>query len=323
MVAQLAVKKFLEGPLRPYIQSGRIRLTHFNAFRGSNSYEDCDAAVIVGRIQPSPGAVEALARALYWDDPKPLLLGYGYSYFYSTRQMLDGSVEKERVQQHPDARINAILFQLREREIEQAVDRLRLIYNIDPKDVFLLTNIPIEAEITATARWWQFHGAGGSRMGRAILQSVERVGTITIGGQKYDAAVLPFRRELRRRFPKIFPSLDSAKDCWDDGGGLNGGQTQIELLFGNAPQLIVKYRRRGIGGPASHAIVARRPVAAPQMPKNGADDPNPADSKFAPTARNSDPYQTSQDDLQAVAEIALQRLIPEAKIISIDNKSGR
>ena len=69
------------------------------------------------------------------------------------------------------------------------------------------------------------------------------------------------------------------------------------------------------------------PRSGPTRAQNGTDDPNPADSECVPTARNSDPYLTSQDDLQAAAEIALQRLIPEAKIISVepsvDNKSGR
>ncbi|MCH8060465.1 MAG: hypothetical protein IIA11_08400, partial [Proteobacteria bacterium] len=79
VVAQLRVSAVLEGPLQPYIDADRIRMTHFCAFRGLNTFEDCDAAIIIGREQPSPGAVEALARALYWDDRKPLLLGLGYA----------------------------------------------------------------------------------------------------------------------------------------------------------------------------------------------------------------------------------------------------
>jgi hypothetical protein len=328
VVAQLAVTKFLEGPLQPYIDSGRIQLAHFNALRGLNSFESCTSAVIIGRVQPSPGAVEALARALYWDDPKPLVLGLNqYTRKTSTRRMADGSTQTEWIDQHPDPRANAILQQFRERELEQAVDRLRLIYDIDPKDVLLLTNIPIEAEITAAAPWRQLHNAGRNRIGRAILQSIEKIGTITIGAQDYEAAVLPFSRESGRCFTKIWPSLQSAKDSWDDGGGLNGGRSQIRIIFGNTPHFIVTYRRPKQPGRSCHALVAIRPTAAPHVPKNGTDDPNPADSECASTAPNSDPYQNSQDDLQAAAKIALQRLIPEAKIISIepsvDNKSGR
>jgi hypothetical protein len=242
--------------------------------------------------------------------------------------MADGSTQTEWIDQHPDPRVNAILQQHREREIEQAVDRLRLIYDIDPKDVFLLTNIPIEAEITATATWPQLRDAGLNRIGRTILQSIEQVGTITVGAQDYEAAVLPFGREPRRCFPEIWPSLQSAKDSWDDGGGLNGGRSQIDIIFGTAPHLILEYRRPGQPGKSCHALVA---VRAAHAPRNGDHDPNPADPECVPTGRKSPPatansicpYPNSEDDLQAAAEIALRCIVPEAKIISVKTKNGR
>ena len=330
VVAQLRVATVLEESLKPYIDAGRILVTHFSALRGLNDFEDCDAAIIVGREQPPPGAVEALARALYWDDPKPLMIGWGYSRLQAKRRMADGSTKTERIHQHPDTRINGILRQIREREIEQAIDRIRLIYNPDPKSVYILTCIPIEAEITATASWQQFLGTVQNRIGQAILRSVEQIGTITVGSETFEAVVLPFGRELGRCFPGIWPSPEAARDSWRDGGKLNGGCLQIELLFGIAPHLILTYRRPGQRGRHCRALVAIRPTGAAHMPSDGNGGANPTAIRCASTGRKSppsaipiDPYTNSEDDLRAAAEIALQRLIGPAKIISIETKDGR
>ena len=74
---------------------------------------------------------------------------------------------------------------------------------------------------------------------------MEVVGTITLGAQAFEAAVLPFGRELGRCFPEIWSSPNAGRDGWRDGGGLNGGCFQIELLFEYARHLIVTYRRPG------------------------------------------------------------------------------
>ncbi|MDX1400326.1 MAG: hypothetical protein R3245_00245 [Kiloniellales bacterium] len=317
VVAQLPVEHLLKDALKQYVQAGRIQLAHFNALRGSNEFEDCDAAIIVGRAQPSPGAVEALARAIFWDDPKPLLLISTYIKMSTMRRMADGSEEEEYVQRHPDPRINAILIQLREREIEQAIDRTRLIHNAEPKTVYLLTNLPIDVEITAAAKWRQLSQAGTSRIGRAILESVERVSVINVGAQDYEAAVLPFGRELGRCFPEIWRSVQSAKDSWDDGGGENGGRFQMNNLFGFAPHLLVSYRRPGQRrGPPSRALVAIRPAAAPHTVDNGQTVPDTMVGGCASTPRKSPPI-NPPDDLEVVAATAVGRLIEGAEIISI------
>ena len=92
----------------------------------------------------------------------------------ATRHMADGSTETESVQRHPDPRIDGILRQIREREIEQAIDRIRLIYNLESKTVYVLTSVPIDADITVSASWARFREAGRNRIGQAILKSVEQ-----------------------------------------------------------------------------------------------------------------------------------------------------
>ncbi len=208
-----------------------------------------------------------------------------------------------------------------------------MIYNRDPKSVYLLTCIPIEAEITATASWRQFLGTAQNRIGQAILKSTEQIGTITVGSETFEAVVLPFGRELGRCFPGIWPSPDAARDSWRDGGKLNGGRLQIELLFGIAPHLILAYRRPGQRGQPSRALVAIRPTGAAHTPSDGDGGANPTDIRCASTAPTSPATAMSDDrpplpaiarstisddDLRAAAMAALHRIVGPVPVLSIE-----
>ena len=54
---------------------------------------------------------------------------------------------------HPDHRAQALLEQVRERELEQAVARLRLVHRVRPATVYLLTNLPLNLEIATVTTW--------------------------------------------------------------------------------------------------------------------------------------------------------------------------
>ena len=54
---------------------------------------------------------------------------------------------------HPDPRAQALLEQVRERELEQAVARLRLVHRDRPATVYLLSNIPLNLEVTTVTTW--------------------------------------------------------------------------------------------------------------------------------------------------------------------------
>ena len=54
---------------------------------------------------------------------------------------------------HPDPRAQAILEQIRERELLQAIARLRLVHRTKPATVYVLTNIPLDLEVTGVATW--------------------------------------------------------------------------------------------------------------------------------------------------------------------------
>ena len=54
---------------------------------------------------------------------------------------------------HPDPRAQALLEQVREREMEQAVARLRLVHRDRPATVYLLTNLPLDLEVAEVMTW--------------------------------------------------------------------------------------------------------------------------------------------------------------------------
>lgn len=130
-----------------------IKLDHFGAIRGSNAYKDCSVIFITGRNAPSPPAVEAQARALFWDEVEPLkydeagkLKPRGQSTTHLPLE-LRGFTGQERgvnVNAFSDKRIEALHKQIREAETVQAIARLRLVHTDYVKRVYLLGNLPVE-----------------------------------------------------------------------------------------------------------------------------------------------------------------------------------
>jgi hypothetical protein len=174
-----------------------VHLAHFGAVRGIDEWKNIDTVVIIGRNQPPITAIEDFARALYFDDPQPLILNAelidqdrGYS-------MRDGTLIGVPVQVHPDTRIQAIMEQIRERESEQALDRLRLVHHVGrPKQVILLSNLPLNITVDRLASW-QDMTAKGSRLDQAW-------GRQTVG-------VMPLEKTwLAKSHPDLWPSVGAA-----------------------------------------------------------------------------------------------------------------
>ena len=106
--------------------------------------------IVVGRHQPPILEIEALGRALYYDRLEPLILLQTDQderrLLWSERRgyrMRGGRADVE-VETHPDPEMQALLEQLREAEMVQAVDRLRLIHNDTPKRVVIVSNLVLD-----------------------------------------------------------------------------------------------------------------------------------------------------------------------------------
>lgn len=237
--ALLVSYKKAEEPFSQLLAGKPVAVAHFGAVRGRNDWKDCAAVIVVGREQPRPHAVEALARALYAKDPEPFVVLGDYVDQMRPLRLADGKAHYEVVKVHPDPRCQRVLEQLREREIEQAVDRARLIHNPAPKSVFLLTNIPCDITIDRVVSWPELR-AGGSRLERAFSRT---------GG------VLPLSyAELARVFPDLWRSAKAAEgDLARDPE--NTPAAQIRTLFGDRGYFRLRYRRPGQRGKASPAVV--------------------------------------------------------------------
>jgi hypothetical protein len=86
--------------------------------------------------------------------------------------MHDGSRREVKVKVHPDRRVQAVVEQVREAEMIQAIDRLRLIHNEKRKTIYILCSIPLDLPIDELVTWKQL--AGDRRLTDALADCDER-----------------------------------------------------------------------------------------------------------------------------------------------------
>lgn len=159
---------------------------HFGAIRGRNDLER-DRVLIIGREEPRALAVEEVARAFASDEPEEFQTG-PYEDEPRGLRMADGSSKAIEVRTLPDPWSVRILRQIREAEIEQAIDRARLIHNAEPKRVEILSPVALDITVGRALSWAEFK-AGGTRIERAIET----------------ARVVPLSaRQMRAHFPEIW-----------------------------------------------------------------------------------------------------------------------
>ncbi|GGW39912.1 hypothetical protein GCM10011452_30390 [Gemmobacter lanyuensis] len=181
--------------------------THFGAVRGINAFTNRQTIILIGRKQPPASAVEAIARAYFALDARPFDLGDG-SYDVRRRALQDkmGRAHSVTTQVHLDSRINRILWQVREAEVIQALDRVRAVRF--PRRVLLLNALdlrrldddPATEELGVPAdrcMSWPEIRNGGNRA-EAVLEA--------------SGGFLPVApKALVQIAPEIFPSLEAAK----------------------------------------------------------------------------------------------------------------
>ncbi|MFP5511545.1 MAG: hypothetical protein ACLGJC_00440 [Alphaproteobacteria bacterium] len=124
---------------------------HFGAQRGMNMIADCDGYYLIGRLQPPPEQIESGAMALWGDaaEPPPWLNPTGgeetryphhIGYYH-----IDGEVlARAHVPMPEDARMRAVLAQIREAELIQADGRARGAHRTTPAYVYHRGAIPLE-----------------------------------------------------------------------------------------------------------------------------------------------------------------------------------
>jgi hypothetical protein len=211
---------------------------HFGAIRGLDGFKNYDSVIVAGREQPPPVVVENMARALFGADQERLLLTGEYVPQMRGHRMRDGTRTAVVVQVHPDPRVQALVEQIREREIEQMVGRLRLVHRAVPARVFLLSNLPTALPVHRLASW---HEVIPTKLEQAIAAG---------------RGVVPLSAaELARAHPSLWATEREFKD-WQRRKGV---QVPIRDNYWNLHPLseatLVSYRRAGQSRGSPHTAI--------------------------------------------------------------------
>lgn len=161
--------------------------------------------IILGRDEPSVEDAEQRAMAIWYDTKEPIdrILPDGGRLNYPKEVRAYTSRDKgerlKRVSVHPDPRVQAIVEQVREAEMLQAIDRLRLVHSERRKTVYILCNIPLDIPVDEPVTWKQL--IGDRRLVDALAECDKR---------GWD--VLPLAaKELPRLFPDFWTSAKAAE----------------------------------------------------------------------------------------------------------------
>ena len=236
-----------------------IACGHYGDVRGKNRWQEYPSALILGREEVTPWALEDLTRPFLADDPEPLIPlvnDAGVScYVQQTRgrRLRDGTVVPVVVNVHADIRCQEVHEQIREAELLQAIDRVRAIYN--RRLLVLLNNLCLDVTYDAVVSWAELK-SGGNDLDRAFAKDGQTVWLTNPG-------------ELARCHGDIWKSKDAAKKCIDRTGGDTFPRVLLKegtdkRLLGKCPPLCisVRYQRPGPGQQPCMAWVNAQPGEA-------------------------------------------------------------
>jgi phage/plasmid primase-like uncharacterized protein len=237
----------VEELIAPWLRAG-VRVGHYGAIRGKNAWEDCDTIVVIGREQPRAWAMEAAARSLYGDDDEPLLLTGDYVEQTRGVRSAGGAPVTATIHVHPDLRVQALLEASREREVEQAIDRGRLIHNALPKTVYILNDLPLDIDVDRFVSWTELR-AGGTVFERAW----NATGVLPAGAA-----------DLHRAHPTLFPTQKAAERALEKSP-IKYPPTPNHITVGDRGVFSCRYRRSGQRGKLSTAFVCATRHPEPRL----------------------------------------------------------
>ncbi|TGD60484.1 hypothetical protein EYC08_20700 [Tabrizicola sp. WMC-M-20] len=124
-------KEIITSERREAWEAMGISWSHFGATRGINRWQTCPTAILIGRKQPPPRAALDTARAFFALDREPLdnpeTPHAEPRYVRAERWLFDkqGNSQSIDIDAAQDPRVQRVLWQMREAEIIQALDRVR------------------------------------------------------------------------------------------------------------------------------------------------------------------------------------------------------
>jgi hypothetical protein len=224
-----------------------VEYGHFNAIRGKDRWKEVDVIVVAGRTQPSVHEIERLADALFFKSDQQIAYiapdADGRISWPVESRGFRGVAGAAPVEYHPDPVCAALLSQIREAELIQAIDRARLVHRAPdrPCKVLVLTNVVLPLTVHQLSTW---EALIPDRFTRAAWRG---------------PAVPASYGELARVFPDLWPSAGAVEQDYRRSRS-TPYESLIELLLGKRRGLKrVEYRlpqQTGLWTPALVAAAA-------------------------------------------------------------------
>ena len=180
-----------------------IEVRHFNKIRGIDDFKNHTNAIIIGRNQPHLDAIVHEARCIYLDDKKSINPNSIYVKNIITAK--NGDTREIGNYGFEDSRVHEILRLYREREIMQAVDRLRLIHTESDKHIHIMSQVDLSDLI-------EIDSFGDTKDLKPYQADKLKIALELAGG------VLPKSPKLLHdRFPDLFDNIQQVKNIFKKG----------------------------------------------------------------------------------------------------------
>lgn len=232
---------------------------HFGNLRGIDKHKNMEIVIIIGRWQFPSHALESMAASLWWDNSHPPELDQ--ELVSEIRGYRSKNKFGVNVMVHPDKKVQTVNEAFKEKESLQAIDRIRLVHNIEPKQVYLLSNIVLDIDVDHFVTWKELYNEG-DKIEQAFIKSA--------------CNVMPLEAKyLKKHYSDIFKTEGSAKQTVSrfikkrvngfmannshEGGGKKVTKKLLSdkfyILYLHTNCHLIKYRVTGAKGAAKTAIV--------------------------------------------------------------------
>jgi putative DNA primase/helicase len=235
----------LEGELKRGPLPPNVATAHYNAVAGENSWNDVGLVIVVGRTQPPPAEVEAIAWVLFGTEVAEIVPNEKGDIWYPTViggiRLRNGTAVPVERNIHPDQNAEAVRWSICEAELLQAIGRGRAVNRSADNLLYIdiLTDIVLPIEVDEVTTW--------DRIQPCFAQIMRARG-----------AVPTTLADIATAYPDLFVSRDAAKMAL---ARENPEQTLIDIeeylirvCSGFSSQ---RYRRIGARGPASALLYDR------------------------------------------------------------------
>lgn len=156
LVTYLPVEKALEKEHPDF--KNFYDVEHFGNLRGKDGWKHASSIIVAGRNITGLKDIEDLMRCIFYKSKEPMTFLYGKTQIVNgvetkdkftkeIRPILfsDGTAQDCVIDSHPDPRGRAIIEQIREAELTQAIARVRPVHRSpdNPCRIIILTNVPL------------------------------------------------------------------------------------------------------------------------------------------------------------------------------------